>query len=388
LGILREVNLALISVPGEFAAEEARKALRKNLHVMLFSDNVSVEDECSLKEEARERGLLVMGPDCGTAIIGGVPLAFANEVPAGNVGIVSASGTGLQEVSSIIARGGMGISHGIGVGGRDLSEAVGGLMTMMAFDALDEDPGTKRIILISKPPSQKIAGQILERAAKSSKQITICFLGNLEMELPPNVKLAPTLMAAAEDVLGVSLPPRKIPQRALSRNEDPKRRWIRGLFSGGTLCAEAQVVLQRAGEKVYSNAPIPGAENLNGEQPESHILLDLGTDEYTVGRPHPMIDPSVRTEHFLSSMDEPGVAVVLLDVVIGYGSHEDPAEEIAAALRNVEDRNVCVVASVCGTEGDPQGYSAQVEKLEEAGVLVASSAAQAADLAFRITQAN
>jgi hypothetical protein len=208
------------------------------------------------------------------------------------------------------------------------------------------------------------------------------------MELPPNVKLAPTLMAAAEDVLGVSLPHRKIPQKALSRNGDTKCRWIRGLFSGGTLCAEAQVVLQRAGEKVCSNAPIPGMEHLNGGQSENHIFLDLGSDEYTVGRPHPMIDPSVRTEHFLSSMNEPGVAVVLLDVVIGYGAHEDPAEEIAAALRNVGDRNVCVVASVCGTEGDPQVYSEQVKKLEEVGILVASSAAQAADLAFRITQAN
>jgi len=386
LETLKEVNLALISVPGEFAAEEARKALRKNLHVMLFSDNVSVEDECALKKEAQERGLFLLGPDCGTAIIGGVPLAFANEVPAGNVGIVSASGTGLQEVSSLLTRGGMGISHGIGVGGRDLSEAVGGLMTMMAFDALDEDPETKRIILISKPPSQKIAGRILERASRSSKQISICFLGNSELKLPPNAKLTPTLMAAAEDALGAPLPLRKISQRLLSRSGDPGRRWIRGLFSGGTLCAEAQVVLQMAGEKVYSNAPIPGAEHLNGGQPESHVLLDLGSDEYTVGRPHPMIDPSVRTKHFLSSMGEPGVAVVLLDVVIGYGSHEDPAEEIAAAVRNLENRKICVVASVCGTEGDPQKYSAQVEKLEKVGVLVASSAAQAADLAFRISK--
>ena len=386
LETLKEVNLALISVPGEFAAEEARKALRKNLHVMLFSDNVSVEDECALKKEARERGLFLMGPDCGTAIIGGVPLAFANEVPAGNVGIVSASGTGLQEVSSLLARGGMGISQGIGVGGRDLSEAVGGLMTMMVIDALDEDLETERIILISKPPSEKIAARILERATKSPKPFTICFLGISEMKLPPNAKLAPTLLAAAEDALGAAFPPRDIPNGALPKSTDPGRRWIRGLFSGGTLCAEAQVVLQRAGERVYSNAPIPGAERLNGGKPEGHALVDLGSDEYTVGRPHPMIDPSVRTGHILSSLAEPGTAVVLLDVVIGYGSNEDPAGEIAAALRNAADRKVCVVASVCGTEGDPQGYSAQARKLEEAGVLVASSAAQAAELALRISK--
>ena len=177
LGALPGASLAVISVPGEFAAEEARKALRRGLHVMIFSDNVSVADEISLKEEARDRGLFLMGPDCGTAIIGGVPIAFANEVPRGGVGIVSASGTGLQEVSSLIARSGGGVSHGIGVGGRDLSEAVGGLMTLSAIDALDQDEGTKRIVLISKPPAPDIAARILERVGKSAKPFTICFFG-------------------------------------------------------------------------------------------------------------------------------------------------------------------------------------------------------------------
>src|SRR5580704_9603583 len=97
---------------------------------MIFSDNVPIAEEASLKHEARERGLMVMGPDCGTAIIGGVPLAFANAVPRGDIGIIGASGTGIQEVSTLIARAGRGVRHAIGTGGRDMHAEVGGLTTL------------------------------------------------------------------------------------------------------------------------------------------------------------------------------------------------------------------------------------------------------------------
>ncbi|MFC1491495.1 oxidoreductase, partial [Nitrospinota bacterium] len=339
-----------------------------------------------LKEEARERGLLVMGPDCGTAILGGVPLAFANELPRGEVGIVSASGTGLQEVSCLIARGGSGISHGIGVGGRDLSEAVGGVMALMAIDALDRDPGTRRIVLISKPPSEEVAERVLDRVARSTKPFTICFLGLSEMNLPPNAKLVPTLTAAAEDALGTQFLSGESPLTQISGMKDSRRGWIRGLFSGGTLCAEAQFILRMGGEEVRSNAPVPGAKRLNGRRIEGHILLDLGADEYTVGRPHPMIDPSVRNEQLVQVLSKVEVRAVLLDVVLGYGAHQDPAGALVSALAEVKDRRAVVVASVCGTEEDPQVYSEQVEKLEGADVIVASSNAHAAELALQITQ--
>lgn len=383
------VNLALISVPGAFAASEARAALTRGLNVMIFSDNVSLEDEFELKREARERGLLLMGPDCGTALIGGAPLAFANAVPRGEVGIVAASGTGLQEVSSLIARAGKGISHGIGVGGRDLNDAVGGITTLMAIDALDADRQTRHIILISKPPGEAVMNAICKRIAKSNKPFSVCFLGIKEMDLPANAVFTPTLEAAALNVLGVgSIDAGFSIERAATQaasHLDKERRWIRGLYSGGTLCAEAQVILQGAGETVHSNAPVPDASRLNDG---GHVLIDLGADEYTVGRPHPMIEPAVRTDVLRKSLTEPELTVILLDVVIGYGAHRDPAGEIVAALGSAPKERAAVVASVCGTDGDPQGYSKQVQSLEDAGVIVAPSNAQAARLAVAILRGS
>ncbi|MEE8273464.1 MAG: oxidoreductase, partial [Alphaproteobacteria bacterium] len=296
---LAGADLAIVSVPGAFAAAEARKALAAGLNVMIFSDNVPLEEECALKREARERGLLLMGPDCGTALIGGVPLAFANEVPRGPVGIVAASGTGLQEVSSLIARGGGGVSHGIGVGGRDLGEAVGGVMTLAAIDALDADPATERIVLVSKPPAEAVARRVLERVGASSKPFTVCFVGADDIGLPANARLAPTLTAAAEDALGGAAIETGVAARAAAGRAAaalaPTRRAIHGLYAGGTLCAEAQTVLIAAGEALRSNAPVPGAQALGEGGSAAHCLVDLGADAYTLGRPHPMIDPAVRS---------------------------------------------------------------------------------------------
>ncbi len=383
-------NLALVSVPGAFAATEARKALRAGLHVMIFSDNVAIEDECALKREAGERGLLLMGPDCGTALIGGVPLAFANEVPRGDIGIVAASGTGLQEVSCLIARAGKGVSHGIGVGGRDLGEAVGGAMTLAAIDALDADAETRRIVLVSKPPAPAVARRVLARVGDSAKPFTICFAGLDDFELPANARLAPTLGAAAEDAIGGSAigisPAVEEAAKKAADTLGSDRRWINGLFTGGTLCAEAQIVLRKAGEEVCSNAPVPGAHPLGEGGAQTHQIVDLGADEYTVGRPHPMIDPAIRNERLTRVLAEPGVAVVLLDVVIGHGAHDDPAGAVVAALAGAATGGPVVVASVCGTEGDPQVYSAQVRVLADAGVIVAPSNAQAAEIALRISR--
>lgn len=381
------VNLALISVPGDFAAAEARKALNRGLHVLMFSDNVSIEDELSLKQQAREQGLLMMGPDCGTAVIGGAPLAFANKLKRGKIGIIGASGTGTQEVSCLVSEAGEGISHAIGVGGRDLKKEIGGITTLMAIDALDADPDTDRVVLISKPPHPDVAKVVIARIAKSPKPYTVCFIGANSADLPPNARFARTLKEAAELALGgraigANFNVTKLATR-LPRRRSERR--IEGLFAGGTLCAEAQVILGAGGRKVASNAAIPNVPYLDA--PESagrDRIIDLGADEYTQGRPHPMIDPSVRDDALRAALINPEIAVILVDLVIGYGAHADPAGHLAEIVADRADNAPIIVASVTGTELDRQVRSAQVRRLEEAGVMVAPSNAQACELVLAI----
>jgi FdrA protein len=375
---LPDANLALISVPGHFAVAEARKALALGLHVMIFSDNVALADEVAIKREARKRGLLVMGPDCGTAIIGGAPLCFANEVPRGNIGIVGASGTGIQEVSCLIARAGGGISHAIGTGGRDLKAEVGAITTLMAIDALDADPASRHIVLISKPPEPAVARLVLDRVARSAKPFTICFLGASGLALPANARAAATLRAAADASLG----------RVAGNGPAPRVRanggtLVRGLFAGGTFCSEAQIVFAQAGLPVASNVPVPGASALAGAQEThalTHTMIDLGDDEFTRGRPHPMIEPAVRERPLAAALADPAVGAILLDVVLGHGAHPDPAGHLAGLLGG-RNGGPLVIASVTGTDADPQPRGVQVEKLVAAGVMVADSNADAAELA-------
>jgi FdrA protein len=337
-------NLALISVPGDFAAQEARRALGAGLHALVFSSGVPLQDERALKLLAKEKGLLVMGPDCGTALIAGTPIAFANVVPRGDIGIVSASGTGLQEVSCLIARMGEGVSHGIGVGGRDLDEQVGALSTLAAIDALESDPGTRTIVLISKPPASRVAELVLARVSQCKKRSVVCFLG---LEKPG---LAPTLREAAEMATG-----RKVPEEKSSTRRTAGR--VEALYCGGTLCSEAELIFRR--------------RSLTG-----HRFIDLGDERHTRGRPHPMIDPEIRNEHVARAAADPEVGVILVDVVLGYGSHPDPA---GVLLRNRITKPL--VASVTGTDHDPQVRSRQVAALREAGVIVAPSNAHAAEWA-------
>jgi FdrA protein len=331
-------NLALISVPGEFAAAEARRALERGLNVMVFSDNVPIEEEVALKRLAAERGLLLMGPDCGTALIAGAPLAFANVVPRGDIGIVSASGTGLQEVACLI-----------GVGGRDLDERIGALGMLAALTALESDPETRTLVLISKPPAPRVAREVLSRVRRSSKRAVVCFLG------ADDAGIARTLTDAAEAATG-----RKLDYRApmLEMRLQKRSGAVRGLYCGGTLAAEAQLILQAA------KAP--------GE------CVDLGDDRYTRGRPHPMIEPELRNEHIARALADPGVGVLLFDVVLGYGAHADPARVLVQALQGASKP---AIASVTGTEEDPQRWSRQVALLRAAGVQVAPSNAHAAALA-------
>jgi FdrA protein len=368
-----DANLALISVPGDFAAAEARKAMALGLHVLIFSDNVALAEEAALKREGLARGLMVMGPDCGTAIIAGLPLAFANVVPRGDVGIVGASGTGIQEVSCLIARAGRGISHAIGTGGRDLKPEVGAITTLMALDALDADPATRHIVLISKPPADAIVRLVLDRVGRSPKSFTICFLGADKIASPANSRAVATLKAAAASALGqplLGLAPRI--------DGSPRRGFVRGLFGGGTFCAEAQLVFQGAGIAVASNVPVPGA---GAVADGGHLMIDLGDDAYTRGRPHPMIDPAVRDAPLAEALADPSVAIVLMDVVLGYGASADPAGHLAAALSG-RTHGKLVVASVTGTDADPQRRADQVHTLAAAGVIVADSNADAAATAI------
>ena len=342
LRALPDANLALISVPGALAAHEARAALERGLNVLVFSDNVPIEEEVALKRLARERGVLLMGPDCGTALIDGTPIAFANAVPRGDIGIVSASGTGLQEVSTLIARLGGGVSHGIGVGGRDLDERVGALGTLAAIDALEADSGTSKIVLVSKPPSPQVASRVRERLKTSPKPSVVCFIGSAGV----------TLRGAAESAVGRKLEWNDRPRIA------PVAGKILGLYCGGTLCAEAESIVGDRGQ-----------------------FIDLGDDEYTRGRPHPMIEPELRNANIARALGDPKVAVLLFDVVLGYGSHENPAQVLVDGLKAT---NKIAIASVTGTEGDPQVLSRQVGILKAAGVIVAPSNAHAAELAASI----
>lgn len=374
-------SLALISVPGAFAVAEARKAIRRGLDVMIFSDNVPLQEEVALKQEAQQLGRLVMGPDCGTAIINGVPLAFANEVSAGDIGIVGASGTGLQEVCCLIDRYGGGISHAIGVGGRDLHSEVGAVSTLMAVEALATDVGTSHLVLISKPPPAVVADKVLACVAECSKPATICFIGAGPMPMPENCTQVFTLKAAAEAALGKAIEPEV---SSGSRLAPPGRTAVRGLFAGGTLCQEAQAVFLQASQSVGSNAPIPGASD---PASATHQLLDLGDDEYTRGRPHPMIDPAVRDGALIEAMSDPAVAVVLLDLVIGYGAHSDPAASIVNVLNGCsQSDSPLLITSVTGTDNDPQQRAAQIARVMSAGVLVAPTNADAAEWALAAIQ--
>jgi len=385
VGELPHANLAIISTPGAYATAEALKALKRGLHVFIFSDNVPVADEALLKRLAAKKKLLVMGPDCGTAILDGVPLGFANAVRRGPVGLVGASGTGLQEISCLVDRLGEGCSQVIGVGGHDLDERVGGLMMQAGIGRLAADPGTRVIVLVSKPPAPAAARRVLDVARKSGKPIVVNFLGGDPAAIRGTGAIpAATLEDAARAAVALargkkasSAPLAVAPKlaaagRAKARRFGKGQSLVRGLYSGGTLCQEAALILEDL------------SDNGGGQK---HTTVDLGDDAFTVGRPHPMIDGRLRNERILAAAGDPSTAVILLDVVLGYGAHPDPAGALVPTIEGAikaaarGKRGLAFVASVCGTAADPQGLEHQEARLAAAGVLLAPSNAQAARLA-------
>jgi FdrA protein len=401
-------NLVLISTPGEYAAAEAFKALHLGLHVMLFSDNVRLEDEISLKQYSFEHNLLVMGPDCGTAIICGIPLGFANLVRRGDIGIVAASGTGLQQVASLIDRWGCGISQAIGTGSRDLKTEIGGITMLQGISLLAADPATKIILLVSKPPSPSVAQQVLDMAAKSNKPVIVDFIGAKDEKIgKPGIHVAHTLEEAASMAVSLSkgmqanpLPEtlssdQLIKARQAAAQLKPEQKYLRGLFSGGTFCYETLLLLNQRIGAVYSNTALKEDKKLADVWlSQKHTVIDLGDDLFTQGRPHPMIDFRLRNERIIQEAQDPEVAVILLDVVLGYGSNGDPAGELLPAIAEANrvaaktGRKVIFVASVCGTDSDPQNLTRQEQSLLQVGVLLTDSNAQAARLAGEIVMQN
>ena len=383
-------NLVSISVPGAYAKFEAMKALRRDLHVFLFSDNVPIEEEIELKQEAVKRGLFCMGPDQGTAYINGVGLGFANVVHRGRIGCVSASGTGLQAVAARVSMLGEGVSHGIGVGGRDLSQQVGGIMTGFAFKALAEDAATEAIILVSKPICIAVKSKIEEIIRNIKKPVIICCIGTSDFNIDGAISVR-TLDEAADAAVAVLKGQRWLPNyfsdhQIIKDKLDQIRDRdalagsnILGLYTGGTLAYESHLLLESfLGTVGYNQAKI---------EDHLHLILDLGDDVYTVGRPHPMIDPQKRTGMILEMEKRKGVNILLLDLVLGKGSHENPAEPLAAAVREVHNRfrkngrPFAVLASVIGTAMDPQDYNLQIKQLQEAEINIFPSNAEAARFA-------
>lgn len=381
---LPESSWVLVSVPGRYAAGVAREALDLGKHVFLYSDNVSLKDEIALKRTAREKGLLVMGPDCGTAIINGVGLGFANRIRRGPIGLVGASGTGLQAVTTHIHNLGGGISHAIGTGGRDLKSDVGAITAHPALNLLARDSETKVIVLISKPPSPDLATKLLTAGQAAGKPVVVDFIG-----YPPparklgNLHFATSLSEAAE----IAVKQLSGSSELLSAADKPARGYLRGLFSGGTLAYETMLGLQATFSPLYSNAPITNNQLLKDLlRSEAHTIIDLGDEFFMVGRLHPMLDNDLRIRRLRQEAADPEVGMILLDVVLGEGSHPDPASELAPVIKEISDKKEVVVVMI-GTDDDPQDFQSQVERLEEAGTRVFRTVAETVEyVSFRFGQ--
>jgi succinyl-CoA synthetase alpha subunit len=392
-----DANLAVISVPGEYAAREAKKALEAGLNVFLFSDNVSIEDELELKKFAAQQALLVMGPDCGTSLIGGVGIGFANVVRRGPIGVVGGAGTGLQEFTSQVHNAGSGISHAIGTGSHDLSGKIDGLTTLSALDALESDQQTRVLAIISKPPAPSTLAALLERVKTCKKPVVGCFLGVDPGLLSgrPNLQPARTIDDAVRIAITCSQGQAAMPAGGLTPEElaairkekqawSPGQKYLRGILAGGTFCYQSQQILREAGYTIYSNSPFDRKYRLaDPDQSIEHTIVDMGDDYYTVGKPHPMIDGTLRKRRILAESRDPQVAVLYLDFILGYNASMDPVGELLDAILEAKRLSgqrggaLTVVASVCGTEADLQDLNLQIKILQEAGALVFRSNALA-----------
>jgi len=408
----QESNLALISLPGQYAVAEAWDALHYGLHVLLFSNNIPLADEIALKRYAVDHNLLMMGPGAGTAIINGVALGFGNALPRGPVGVVSAAGTGLQEVSTLLAKQGVGISHGIGVGGRDLSDEVDAMMMIQAIEALQVDQGTEVIVAISKYPSSNVTKKVFSKLEAGTKPSVVIFMGESIAPIPNQhlgrgmIIFANTLQEAAmkaatlatggdltvvDEQLDQQLIDLQSQAYKLASLLKPGQRYLRGLFSGGTLCEEAMRIWFDRIQPVWSNVPLKDEWKLHdSKRSHEHCAWDLGAEEFTLGRPHPMIDHDLRISRLLEEANDHSVAVIQMDVVLGYGAHPNPASELGPAIEKAKriadqnERSLIILLSITGTDDDPQNLNHQQDAFERAGATVLESNAAASWLAAMI----
>ena len=395
LEAMPDANFAIVSVPGEYAKDVVMDLLKRDIHVHVFSDHVPIKDEVEMKKFASERGLLVLGPGAGTSIINGKAIAFANVVRRGNVGIVAAAGTGLQEVSVLLDRIGLGVSQALGIGGNDVKKEVGGIMAIDCIRALEADRKTKLIMVVAKPPDREVMRKITKVITEeTTKPFVICFQSLREYKPPKKlarrVKAVRGLHAAVIQAVKLSKPkavqkahkrismkPRELRALAmkLSKKLKSTQKYIRALYTGGTLMYEAMLIYRELIGNVYSNAPLSSKYKLpDPHKSLKHSVIDLGEEEFTAGRPHPMIDPTIRKLRLIEEAKDPSVAVILMDFMLGYGSHEDPAgamiDSIEEATRIAEEdgRNLIILGHVCGTRKDPQSLVEQERKLKKIGV--------------------
>lgn len=379
LEILPEANLAMISVPGIYAYSVGKKCLDQNLNLFIFSDNVPIEEEIQLKKEGREKGLIVMGPDCGTSIIKGVPLAFANQTKSGKIGIVGASGTGIQEVTSILDGKGYGITNAIGAGGRDLSEEVGAMTFLKGVENLMDDDETEVILVLSKPPAKEVREKVEAYLKSLTKPVASLFLGETPDSHFEGYYRAGTLEELA--ILGIDLLENKKPETIVSEAEiKDANGTIKGLYTGGTLATEAALLIER-GLNINEELTHEHGYILNHEGFE---VIDLGDDEYTQGKPHPMIDPTARLPYILKAAEDKNTKVIVLDVVLGFGANEDPASTLVETIKEVKSTrpDIDVVTTICGTKQDPQNINEQEQQLKDVGATVFHSNRQALDHAL------
>jgi FdrA protein len=397
-----DARLVLLTIPGGFVYPEARKALDAGLNVFIFSSNVAIEDELRLKQLGRERNLLVMGPDCGTGILNGVGLGFANAVRRGSIGAIGPSGTGLQEFTCLVHHAGLGISHAIGTGSHDLSDDIGGITTFMALDRLEADPRTDVIVIVAKPAGPKTRLRLIERLEACLKPTVACLLGSPPPEVAGRVAWTMTIDAAAEAAARLSgrrpssgaseaaamAPPSPDPVRPSWKRE---QQYVRGLFAGGTLCYQSQQTMRQAGLTVRSNTPLDPKDVLGPYEPSrGHTLIDMGDDVFTLGRLHPMIDGSLRRQRIVTESTDPQTAILLLDFILGYNASYDPVGDVLEAIvegqrtRPSDAGPLTVVASVCGTDDDPQGMGRQVEALRRAEVIVFPSNVRATSFCLEL----
>ena len=398
-----EPNMVVISAPGKYAAREARIALENDKNVMLFSDNVSEEDELKLKQLAVEKELLLMGPDCGTTIINGIGLCFANDVTKGNIGIVGASGTGLQEVTVLIDKQGGGISQALGVGGRDLHSNIGGLMTMQCMKALDQDPNTNTIVVVSKPPAKDVEEKVVELAKSLSKPVVLCFIDGAPHEDEGNVyycsKLSEGACKAVEITNGKLKTSFDLNDEVLAhlKEESSKlqkgQKYLRALYCGGTLCSETLSLARESLSDIKTNLAKKDEEVLADPlKSEGNTIIDMGDDFFTNGKPHPMIEPSIRLDRIVEEASDPSTAVILLDFELGYGSHDDPVGitmdsiKEAKAIAEKAGRHIVFIAYICGTDSDKQSFAQGKKQLEGENVIVTNTNAQAAALAIKVIE--